>query len=461
MPFYSRLNKAHPVGSAEEELRKRTIAGIKRLRVALAAHFPKDTDRTATVRIGTWNIREFGGTKYGGRDDYEPLYYMAEILSNFDIAALQEVRGDLREFLHLLRILGPQWDYLATDVTDGGAGNGERMVFLFNRDRVRFRNIAGELTLPDGKKVLASFGERIKLENGIALQLPNGSDLSGVYEARSETKDSGKIKLVEDVDIALPAGTTLTLPDGSALAVTKGTEITRPPGTRGQVNLTVPQGAVTGKDFRLRFPGEALDQSFKQFARTPYIVSFQSGWLKIDLATVHIYFGSNEDDKLLAQRQREIAHLTAALGKRAKKQMDKNPDNSVITAVLGDFNILSAEHETMQALSDNGFEVPEKLRSIPGSNVAKDKAYDQIAFWEPSRKRGYTKVDVRGANVFDFFEHVYTLAERATYQPARSEGSYKTWRTYKMSDHLPMWVELTSDFSDAYINACDEADEGP
>jgi len=246
MPFYSRLRQSYPAGSVKEVLRKRTIAGIRRLRAALAAHFPEDADRMTTVRIGTWNIREFGNTKYGGRDTYEPLYYMAEIISNFEIAAIQEVRHDLREFLELRQILGPDWDYLATDVTDGGAGNGERMVFLFNRSRVRFRHIAGELTLPGGKKVLASFGERIRLENGIALQLPAGVDLSGVYEARSEQKDSGAIGLMEDVEIVLPAGTWLAIPDGSALAVTKRTEVTRPPGTRGKVNVQVPQDTVTG-----------------------------------------------------------------------------------------------------------------------------------------------------------------------------------------------------------------------
>ncbi|ABG31216.1 endonuclease [Roseobacter denitrificans] len=457
MPFYSSLRKSYPAGSAEETLRKRTLAGIRRLRAALADHFPSDTDRMGTVRIGTWNIREFGNAKFGGRDSYEPLYYMAEIISNFDIAAIQEVRDDMREFTQLLEILGPDWDYIATDVTDGAAGNGERMVFMFNRNRARFRNIAGELTLPEGKKVLASFGERIKLENGIALQLPPGADLSGVYRARS-LRNNSKIRLDQDVEIPLPDGTMLQLPDGSGLAVTKGTEVTRPPNTRGQVNVDLPAGVVAGEAFRLRFPGDALDQSFKQFARTPFLVSFQAGWLKIDLATVHIYFGSNEDDRLLEQRRREIARLTEAIGNRASKEMKKNPDNAMVTAVLGDFNIISPEHETMQALEANGFEVPDKIKQIPGSNVDKSKAYDQIAFWEPKRSRGYAHVKVHGANVFDFFEHVYRLDERDTYQPHRSERSYKNWRTYKMSDHLPMWVELASDFSDAFLDVCDAAE---
>lgn len=456
MPFYTQLSRKFDDGDPKEVLRRRTVAGIRRLREALLEHFPKDTDRIRTLRIGTWNIREFGNSTHGGRDTYEPLYYMAEIISNFDIAAIQEVRGDLKEFRELLRILGPDWDYIATDVTDGDAGNGERMVFAFNRNRVRFRNIAGELTLPEGKKVLASFGERIKLNDGIALKLPADTDLSGVYDAYTAKKSNGKVVLDKDLDIALPAGTVVTLPDGCALAVTKGTEVTRPPGTRGKAEVAVPADTVSGKAFRLRFPGEALDDSFRQFARTPFIVSFQAGWLKIDLATVHIYFGDNEDPALLAQRRREIAQLTEALGKRAASEMARNPENTVLTAVLGDFNIISAEHETMKALEANGFEVPREIRSIPGSNVPQDKAYDQIAFWEPKRNRGYVRVDIRGAGVFDYYEHVYRSDEKDTYQPDRSQSSYETWRTYKMSDHLPMWIELVSDFSDAYIEACEK-----
>ena len=32
-----------------------------------------------------------------------------------------------------------------------------------------------------------------------------------------------------------------------------------------------------------------------------------------------------------------------------------------------------------------------------------------------------------------------------------SYSSYATWRTYQMSDHLPMWVELHIDFADEYL----------
>ncbi len=455
MPFYSKLQKRFRDGSPQEAERLRTIAGLRRLRTALAAHFPAGNDRMGTVRIGTWNIREFGGPKYGGRKSYEPLYYMAEIISNFDIAALQEIRGNLKEFYVLLDILGPDWDYIATDVTEGSSGNGERMVFLFNRTRARFRHIAGELTLPEGKKVLASFGERIRLENGLVLELPEGADLSGVYEARSKKTKSGAIKLDQDLEISLPKGARLSLPDGCALALTKGTKVTRPANTRGRVMVEIPSKKVVGKSYRLRFPGPTLDDSYKQFARTPFLVSFQVGWVKLDLATVHIYYGDASDERLLEQRRAEIEKLTEALGKRAADELDTNPANKVLTAVLGDFNIISKEHETMRALEANGFKVPEAIQRIPGSNVKQDKAYDQIAFWKPDHDRGYVSLDVRGADVFDFYKYVYQSDGWADYVGDKSQSYFNDWRTYQMSDHLPMWVEISSDFSDAYLDACE------
>jgi hypothetical protein len=30
-------------------------------------------------------------------------------------------------------------------------------------------------------------------------------------------------------------------------------------------------------------------------------------------------------------------------------------------------------------------------------------------------------------------------------------GKFKDWRTYQMSDHLPMWIELRVDFSREYL----------
>lgn len=52
-------------------------------------------------------------------------------------------------------------------------------------------------------------------------------------------------------------------------------------------------------------------------------------------------------------------------------------------------------------------------------------------------------------------EHVYRLEDEATYADERAEKpgrSFKDWRTYRMSDHLPMWIELGIDDTDAYLD---------
>lgn len=104
--------------------------------------------RPNSLIVGSWNIREFDSGKGGVRLD-ETYHYLAEIIDRFDICAVQEVREDLAPLKHLVRLLGPAWDYFVTDVTAGSKGNRERQAFLYNRDRMFFRNLIGEIVLPD------------------------------------------------------------------------------------------------------------------------------------------------------------------------------------------------------------------------------------------------------------------------------------------------------------------------
>lgn len=451
MPLYASLRVRDEDDAPTRSRKERTAAKLLALRAALAAHFAASGsvgNRLQSVRIGTWNLREFGNGKYGGRDE-ECLFYIAEIISHFDIVALQEIRGDLAEFSRLMRLLGPEWEFLATDVTDGGPGNGERMVYAYCRSRAWFRNIAGELTLAEDGKIRAAFGERIKLDPAVEVVLPPGVDLSGVYPARLRAASGGKV-LDRDVEIPLPPGSTLRLPGGCMLVVTKNSPVTSPGAGQAQIDLPAP---IAGEQrLRLRWPNDSFDDSLRQFARTPYLISFQAGWLKLNLCTVHIYYGEEDDPAKLEQRRREIELLTAALAKKAEGELKY--DRSAFLGVLGDFNIIGAGHPTMAALESSGFVIPEALKSIPGSNVAKDKAYDQIAFWKPAQNRGYARLDVVGAGVFDYFEHVFTEADEPIYRPQmKPNWSFKTWRTYKMSDHLPMWIELRSDFGKEFLEA--------
>ena len=116
---------------------------------------PRIVDRN--LLIATWNLRAFASvTKkwQAGEDDspkrdYQSVLAIAEIISRFDVAALQEVKGNLRALRYLLKVLGPQWGLLLTDVSRGHKGNAERMAFVFDLRRVTPSGLAAELVVPE------------------------------------------------------------------------------------------------------------------------------------------------------------------------------------------------------------------------------------------------------------------------------------------------------------------------
>lgn len=173
---------------------------------------------------------------------------------------------------------------------------------------------------------------------------------------------------------------------------------------------------------------------------------------------MHIYYGDSKADN--PRRVAEIGKLSKLLGELTKPKNFKRwgetrvrPASNVI--LLGDFNIFANSDKTMKALESGGFRVAPELQSLPGSNVDKSKKYDQIAIG-----RYKNRIEPTGrAGVFDFFEYVYRKQDEALYADAMAASpgggsngwSYRTWRTYMMSDHLPLWQEFRVDFADEYI----------
>lgn len=133
-------------------------AQLTALRAALNDAVPaRQVDRN--LLVATWNLRAFGGLTHawvaGDRDspkrDLAGLRAIAEIVSRFDVVALQEVRGNLRALRNLLAWLnhaGDTWGMLLTDVTAGRPGNDERMAFLYDTRRVKPSGLACELVVP-------------------------------------------------------------------------------------------------------------------------------------------------------------------------------------------------------------------------------------------------------------------------------------------------------------------------
>ncbi|MCP4008824.1 MAG: endonuclease/exonuclease/phosphatase family protein [Proteobacteria bacterium] len=285
--------------------------------------------------VGSWNIRAFDGGR--PRRD-ESFHYIAEIIDKFDICALQEIKKDLKPLRRLVKLLGPNWSYFVTDVTEGHAGNTERIAFLYNTNRVFFRNLIGELVLPPG-------------------DLING----------------------------------------------------------------------------------------RQIARTPFFASFQAEWFKFTLCSAHIAFKAAAGLADQELRRREISTIARALAARAKQEGE-------VYFFLGDMNIDSPQDPTMQALEDNGFKAP----LFGPTNLAGGKHFDQLAYTGEGQR-----TDLLSHGKFDWRGAVYTPDDRDHYEPIAAQmrgepydnwpSKYSGWTTHEMSDHLPIWVEVMVDYSDAYL----------
>jgi len=203
---------------------------------------------------------------------------------------------------------------------------------------------------------------------------------------------------------------------------------------------------------------QVVSDTPKQFVRTPFYAAFQSGWFKFSLCNVHILYGSK-----IEKRIREIDEISEFLADR----VERTGENMVL---LGDFNIISQDDKTFQPLEDHDWTVPANHKT----NIARTRSYDQIAF---KVKDDELRLGPSAPNsgVFDFFDVVfqddtwqdyYDIAA-ATGRPMQSwdatrhwktgkllsrETYFRTWRTWQISDHMPLWVELEIDFTDSYLD---------
>ncbi len=128
--------------------RQRIARRLLELKDGLKSEIPVKT--LDNLLLATWNIREFDSGSFGSRSD-EAMLYIAEIIDHFDLVAVQEVRDNLDGLYRLKEVLGRWWDVIFTDVTEGTAGNNERMAFLYDSRKVRFGGLSGEVVLPEEK----------------------------------------------------------------------------------------------------------------------------------------------------------------------------------------------------------------------------------------------------------------------------------------------------------------------
>lgn len=214
-----------------------------------------------------------------------------------------------------------------------------------------------------------------------------------------------------------------------------------------------------------------------QFARTPFSVAFRAGWLKFKLCTVHIFYGdATANSPKMVQRRDEIAKIAQfladrqedegkALVERARREKWVKPEEGAHASnfiLLGDFNIVSPQHETMAALQNAGFVIPTALHT---TNLGNSHHYDQIAI-----KAGHPGLQVLRSGVFDMLAHVYrdidadhyvdvvkpdriALDSKKVPRPRDKQIAYfkQYYPRHQLSDHKLLWCEMAIDYSDAYL----------
>ncbi len=199
----------------------------------------------------------------------------------------------------------------------------------------------------------------------------------------------------------------------------------------------------------------------QQFARTPFLVAFQSGWFRFSLCTVHIYYGAASGpqlDRRVAEIQRLVDFFVTRQDNPATQEKDRfgRVENYIL---LGDFNVVSPKHKTMEALRSKGFTIP---AAIDGDTVRRegDHFYDQIAVRVKDER-----FRVTAGGMVDMYADVFRDQDREIYQaflPQKDpetgksmdlDALYRKWRTWQMSDHSPLWVQIDTDFAEHYLRA--------
>jgi hypothetical protein len=188
--------------------------------------------------------------------------------------------------------------------------------------------------------------------------------------------------------------------------------------------------------------------------RTPFLAAFQSGGFKFNLCVLHF----NYEGLKAADLDWHTAQIEAA----ARFLRDRRERDREEYILLGDFGVGAPSDLVAQVLRRHGFDLPEGLTKrraqLDGAHY-----YDQMAF-----RIARDRLELAGCGAFRYFDAVFRDKEEdfAAYGDLMPEEKandlwnggprdyyVNQWRTWQMSDHLPLWVELTVDFSDQYLDA--------
>lgn len=391
MPYYVPLKRLTP-----KKAKARTIAGLRRLRTQLDAEMPQKT-RDSSLILGTWNIRNFDDNRFNsGPRSTEDFYYLAEIISRFDILAVQEICDDLAPLEKLMRILGRDYDYILTDITEGRSGNDERLGFVFQKEKVQFKNIAGEIVLPD-KLLISDVGKKRQFARTpfvCAFQAGwfkfSFATVHIYFGNNSGEKYERRVKEIDSV----------------AKAIARR--------AKKQSSSQILVG-----DFNIKKSGS---DGYNALEKNGFTI-------------VQNKEGSNKDQTKFYD---QISFIT-----RENHLLFSESDTS--NGVFQFFDSIYREEDFNAFKPDLLKAVGRKIKKLEEESIPEtQRLHDNTQ--SASQKVKYAKTLLsQQESLADWIDHETDDTKLKNYY-------LSDWRTFHGSDHLPLWVELQIDFSDGYLD---------
>lgn len=388
MPDYSELK------TMANRDRLRTIGGLERLRAQLDTEIPQKT-RDATLVLGTWNIRNFDDNRFmNGERTTEDLTYIAEIIARFDILAVQEVCDDLTPLLKVMEMLGPDFDFIVTDVTEGRGGNRERLGFIYDQSKAAFQGVAGELVLPDNLQIVDEGKKRQFSRTPFMCSFRSGwfkfmfSTVHIYFGSPSGPKYERRVKEIGRV--------------ASFLAKRAKDD---------------DRNHILVGDFNIVKSGSKGHNALK---RRGFQV-FQNR------------LGSNKDQTKFYDQ----------ISFRVRENELRFVESERARGVLQIFDSIYREDDFPAYQDALKKTVNVKIAKIQGE-IAEQQAKLAKAGSASAKKRLWTSIAKKKKGITGWKAHLASDAKLKPYY-------LKEWRTFHGSDHLPLWVELEIDFSGAYL----------
>lgn len=418
MASYKKIKKIE-----DESAKARVVERLLELRKQLKAQVPEKT-ATQTLLLATWNIREFGENRLP-----ESSYYIAEIIDHFDIVVIQEVNSkEIGGLESVLSILGDNWSYVMSDGVEGPAGGNEAMAFVYNTNKVKFTGLAGEIVLPDDKLMngvqFARTPFMVSFRAGwfdfklCTVHIYYGKDtVKGIYQRRLkeiQTVSDFLLKRQESDDMSYILLGDFNIPDteGEYFNALVEQRYKTPTGKeKSKEKFFIPEeirkhptdlGHVSHYDqiaFSLKLDRSmVLYDDDKQKAGA---FNFTDSVFKPEDWKVYLPFYQESYDKSLAG-EKETIEKNLAKYEKDKKQFEK------------DWKQYEKDRMKYEKLNEE-YKKTKQGTKPKAPTKPKEPAEPNTTLSTP--------------------EKLFT-------------GS---WRTFQMSDHLPLWVELKIDFSDQYL----------